>query len=63
MMGEPKESSLALVSHGMASRPGVWGELVNLWPTCQTCMENGALVLSVWSPVHPRKGKSIEYTV
>ena len=30
MMGEPKESSLALVSHGMASRPGVWGELVNL---------------------------------
>ena len=40
MMGEPKESSLALVSHGMASRPGVWGELVNLWLTGQTCMKN-----------------------
>ena len=54
MMGEPKESFLALVSHGMASRPSVWGELVNLWLTGQTCIENGALVLSAWSPVHPR---------
>ena len=53
MMVEPKASSLAPVSHGMASRPGVWGELVNFWPTGQTCMENGAQALSAWFTVQP----------